>query len=594
MGVSIEQYRAAIGLHHHTGESRTLSDNHSDSLSERNSLSSHSDISVSLSSYYSVCQQSFQIVSGPWKFHCATMLILTLSTIMAASCHDCLLIRSGIESNPGPQSKNLEKINTILALLCANAPEMEAGTKGHSKYAIRDCIRKYDPSISPHTDKGNIKQSKNFQMIDRNVLLKTIEYLNGSDMTDYTKPACINEVITKIDHLLPHSCQMCHDEFELGQGITSLLDCDRCGRGIHRDCLLKHIKHPAADDNSLEVTKADIINQINPLSLPGWRYLCKACDTLVIPSKETGKYKRLKNTDKTDDKQNSFQAGQSATSTSDSTNTNPPTNEIDPSTPDTGSSEVDIAELDLPPVMNRFDLHPPPALVNAITGSPCKTKSAHQEINSTHQHPIENRQKPNAPICRFYLKNICKHGISGKGIPGEQCKFSHPRRCAKFTKHGTLQGGCKKGKLCKDFHPPMCRDSMKSKLCTNMQCKFTHLKGTKRYESATYQQSNDTHEQFEQPDTPDTPNTGHHNNNDHAHFLGVLNNLKQELFQMMDQKLANYGPPHTVIPPPHIQHTLYPQTAPLQNQTHHQLQFKPSMPLYHTPHIRYSNPQSAH
>ena len=62
----------------------------------------------------------------------------------------------------------------------------------------------------------------------------------------------------------------------------------------------------------------------------------------------------------------------------------------------------------------------------------------------------------------------------------------------------------------------------------------------------------------------------------------------------MDQKLTNHDPPHTVIPPPHIQHTLYPQTAPLQNQTHHQLQFKPSMPLYHTPHIRYSNPQSAH
>ena len=129
---------------------------------------------------------------------------------------------------------------------------------------------------------------------------------------------------------------MCLNKFEIEQVVTSLLDCDRCGRGIHGDCLLKHIKHPAADDNSLEVTKADIINQINPLLFPGWRYLCKACDTIVIPSKETGKYKRLKNTDKTDNKQISFQGGHSPTSTCDSTNTNPPTNEIDPSTPDTG------------------------------------------------------------------------------------------------------------------------------------------------------------------------------------------------------------------------------------------------------------------
>ena len=401
-------------------------------------------------------------------------------------------------------------------------------------------------------------------------------------MTDYTKSACINEVITKIDHHLPHSCQICPDEFELEQAVTSLLDCDRCGRGIHRECLLKHIKHPAADDNSLEVTTADIINQINPLSFPGLRYLCKACDTLVIPSKETGKYKnkRPKNTDKTNDKQVSFPAGPSVASTSDSTDPNPPTNEVDTSTPDTGPSEIDISELDLPPVMNRFDLDPPPALINAITGSPCRTnpsstKSAHQEINSTpQQQPIENRQQSNAAVCRFYLKNICKHGISGKGIPGEQCKFSHPRRCFKFATHGTLQGGCKKGKLCKDFHPPMCRDSLKSKLCTNMQCKFTHLKGTKRYELANYQQSNETHQQFEQPDIP---NTGH-NNNDHAHFLGVLNNLKQELFQMMEQKLARHAPPRQVMMPQIHQPNHPHQLGPPNQFQHMQPQFTQTNP----------------
>ena len=83
---------------------------------------------------------------------------------------------------------------------------MEADTKGHSKHAFRDCIRKYDPSTLPHTNKSIFKQSKNFQMIDRSILLRTVEYLNGSDMTDCTKPACINEVITKSDHLhlLPH------------------------------------------------------------------------------------------------------------------------------------------------------------------------------------------------------------------------------------------------------------------------------------------------------------------------------------------------------------------------------------------------------
>jgi hypothetical protein len=422
---------------------------------------------------------------------------------------------------------------------------MEPGTKGHSKYAIRDCIRKYDPSISPHTDKSNFKQTKNFQSIDRNVLLKTVEYLGGSDMTDYTKPACINEVITKIDHHLPHSCQMCSDEFEIEQGVTSLLDCDRCGRGIHQKCLLRHINHPAADDNSAEVKQADIAKQINPLSLPGWRYLCKACDTLVIPSKETGKYKRIKN-----DKQVSFQTDQPVASVSESgeTSQNPPTNEVDVSIADTDPREIDISELDLPPVLYRYDQDPPRQ--SETRNNQAKPVNVSQTDNDNNEPPKD------MPICRFYLKNICKHGMSGKGITGTQCKYAHPKRCPKFTANGTHQGGCNKGKQCKYFHPPMCRNSLRSRRCTNENCRFVHIKGTKRYDPTLMKPTaayNDYDKQLnDNSQTYQSGNNVHENVTTRDHFLGVLKDLKHELFQMMDQRLAHHPSKQQLFIPPQI------------------------------------------
>ena len=81
-----------------------------------------------------------------------------------------------------------------------------------------------------------------------------------------------------------------------------------------------------------------------------------------------------------------------------------------------------------------------------------------------------------------------------------------------------------------------------------------------------YQQYEE-HEQAEHNKSP----------NDQNHFLGVLNNLKQELFQMMEQKLSHYVPPHRIMTPPPVQPTLYPPTAPLQNQMY-QPQFTQTNP----------------
>ena len=78
-------------------------------------------------------------------------------------------------------------------------------------------------------------------------------------------------------------------------------------------------------------------------------------------------------------------------------------------------------------------------------------------------------------ICRFYKLRTCKHGPTGKG-----CPFSHPKKCSNFLKHGDKAGGCKKGRSCDLYHPPLCWSSAKFGACDRKDCKFQHLQGTKR------------------------------------------------------------------------------------------------------------------
>jgi len=78
----------------------------------------------------------------------------------------------------------------------------------------------------------------------------------------------------------------------------------------------------------------------------------------------------------------------------------------------------------------------------------------------------------NIRLCRFYLRNTCKYGISGKG-----CKFSHPKICVKFMEQGFY--GCNSRKLCGKFHPKVCENSFRRMKCENVECNEIHIKGTR-------------------------------------------------------------------------------------------------------------------
>lgn len=89
----------------------------------------------------------------------------------------------------------------------------------------------------------------------------------------------------------------------------------------------------------------------------------------------------------------------------------------------------------------------------------------------------------NGPICPLYLKNSCPHGTSGKKlIDDKECDKYHPKCCHRFVKEGPKsKRGCRKGKNCDFFQPVLCKYSLGNRRCTNKECTFVHLPGTKRW-----------------------------------------------------------------------------------------------------------------
>ena len=123
--------------------------------------------------------------------------------------------------------------------------------------------------------------------------------------------------------------------------------------------------------------------------------------------------------------------------------------------------------------------------------SPRRDHSLGQEENNAarqDRNRDESRNKDHdatkPEICPLYKKRQCPHGASGQNeIDGKICSLPHPRKCLKFCRFGKRKGGCTKGRSCEYYHPVLCKYSVKSNRCSNTECTYTHLKGTKRPKS---------------------------------------------------------------------------------------------------------------
>lgn len=458
-----------------------------------------------------------------------------LATMLPATCVKQLLIRGGIEQNPGPETTTEEKIanqNKVIAELCVNAPSNE----------VRDCIRLYNPAKEYEHHNNKFKSQK------KATLLAALEYLSTPLPEKSTIKDCSHELICTIGTYLPDTCRMCEMEYTTKLGEVPLITCAKCGQGIHKSCLLEHLQLSTEEEH----TSVEIFNIINPTNLPGLRYLCGACDEDLIPS-----------TQNLNKKEKIFEIA--------SDRTTPDTHLNGENTEDGTVDDQSIQNIRRESVsITRVDVGSSPHIRNYNERCNCHKRGilkGHPERQPdlsngvTLNIPKYNSLTEDTPICKFYRQNRCRHKNP------KDCSYSHPRPCKKLLQHGTNpQKGCTLGKDCSSFHPIMCRESLsrgtcykeecnkshvkgtkrtpsrackqsiKEGICLDENCKLTHVQGTIRTEIRTANQSpNITPNQTPSPKPTQTSNQLPN----HSSFLEELNSLKLKMLQAMDRMITN-------------------------------------------------------
>ena len=147
-----------------------------------------------------------------------------------------------------------------------------------------------------------------------------------------------------------------------------------------------------------------------------------------------------------------------------------------------------------------------------------------QNHRNEDQEEDESTKKP--AICHFFKKGNCKHGMRGK-----ECKYTHPKVCTKFVHHGTRQPrGCNLGSSCKDYHPKMCMSSLRKGECFSENCRFNHIKGTKRFPPTVKNKV---------PVRGNKPNESESTKPCSNDFLEMIRLMKAEILQTIDHKITS-------------------------------------------------------
>ena len=192
-------------------------------------------------------------------------------------------------------------------------------------------------------------------------------------------------------------------------------------------------------------------------------------------------------------------------------------------------------------------------------------KSGNSEEGGPKDEPTDD-DKDNKPICPKYKHGRCDNY--------ETCKltFNHPRRCRNMLSLGK----CRFGNSCRYFHPKICYKSMNDRKCTDLECRFFHLKYTKRYEESLDNQLNNQNvPQY----THDQSNHNQHHSNHERHrpqstqesflseqFMQTNSSIK-ELARLIHRLISNREEPVNH----HVQEQAYQYTQPAsQPQVYHQ------------------------
>ena len=523
MGISLQQYRATIGKWNAGRINRTIAQSCPTEKAHPNFCKTN-------------CKERHQkkTIRGPWKLYAVTLYAVILFGLAFTSitnsnistnnatnmlciipirpsinlpdhavanggqvplqCHKALLIMAGVEANPGPvtglemMDEWTKKHEEIIAGLCADAIDS----------TVRDCLKLYNPKNS------NSKHKTELNKCPKLTITNTLDFLAIPGQDQFNKPTCINTLICRIQNLLPDMCNICESEYCVKRDEISLISCEICGQGSHNPCIFEKLGIPEEDQAAFDPNKT--MEKLNPIGLPGLHYLCGACEASNIPDKNAGLLKRT--TEGTDLDRESTDSTQETEGSQQESSTE-------------GSTRTEVE--------NETTNNQPETTYNQLNQA--QNRLREQDV----VQPNPEREAPTIkPVCPFYKNGTCRFGSSGRGCPKD-----HPKPCKKLLQHGNkTPNGCTLGRArCEKFHPKMCNASLTKGLCNETNCNLRHVAGTRRNIPEEKNEGLGRHKK----DTGNIkPKQMENRSSDSRSFLDVIQQLKVDMMEAMDTKIAQY------------------------------------------------------
>ena len=441
-----------------------------------------------------------------------------LMSAMTKQTHDSLLLIGGIEPHPGPTDSDInEKRTTVIAELVCKAESQ----------TVKDVLRLYKPAMTH----SQLQRTLNGPIVDH--LVETMKFLGVSDVEKYNKPTIINKLITQLQTLFPDTCAICTEEYVVSLDDTPLICCAICKQGIHPRCLARNMGK--AEIDLLDLTPEEIWKTINPCEISTITYLCGYCHSTQIPSPDEGLRKKSAKEDKRHAARSLAERAQlNELINLDSDSELASSNHSHKSPPAKPAGDADDS-----------DTEPGSDLDESDQGSHHHHKSPSKEPPKLNKKTA--KAEKSKPVCPFYRKGQCRHGISGKG-----CSRAHPPLCRRLMTTGTKgPRGCTKGKECERFHPKMCPSSISHSECLNNSCSLYHVKGTRRMNTRQESPKERRHQSKPQEKQTRKPEkqTSQLSAETQEAFLGMFQ-MWQKMFQDAYMPYMRTVPPTAPPPPP--------------------------------------------
>ena len=274
------------------------------------------------------------------------------------------------------------------------------------------------------------------------VLTITANYLGVKSVSN-NKTLLTRAIINEIENFMMQKCGQCKSYYNVEKGSQPLLSCYICGQGCHNQCY------------------AEVLKLLEGLA--GIRYICGTCEAI-----ESNKYDIEEN--RTEE------------------------NKIEETIHVEIEENIDVCGTCEGIESNKYDIEENRTEENTIEETTdVEIEENIDELNMNMQEnerldskelrsPRKDINKKNVipKICQRYNYGICPNYGT--------CQYEHPRRCRNLLDHGR----CSYGNKCKFHHPKMCYRSVSERMCLNLNCRFFHIKGTKRYEQVNQQQPKST------------------------------------------------------------------------------------------------------